>query len=171
MKRDEDSKGKLLSQLSGMIREMREIRPSEGSKVASVDGGSLYDGRIPGPTLRFGPFHTVQDFHQHLRSGMESNSRLDPKVQELIKQQNKSWPLLFTHGDLSSLNILVRGDNIVGMIDWETAGWYPSYWEYTAAYQVNPQNSFWAHEIYKFLQPMPEDLAMERVRQKYFRDF
>jgi len=34
---------------------------------------------------------------------------------------------VFTHGDLSSLNVLVRGDQIVGIIDWETAGWYPSY--------------------------------------------
>jgi aminoglycoside phosphotransferase len=102
--------------------------------------------------------------------GMEFDSRLPPEVQELIKQQSKPWPLVFTHGDLSSLNILVRGGDIVGIVDWETAGWYPSYWEYTTAQQVNPQNSFWVHEIDKFLQPMPEELAMERIRQKYFGD-
>ena len=72
------------------------------------------------------------------------------------------------HGDLSSLNILVRGDEIVGIIDWETAGWYPSYWEYSTASQVNPENMFWAEEIDKFLHPMPEDLAMDKVRQKSF---
>ncbi|KAJ5921151.1 hypothetical protein N7466_009477 [Penicillium verhagenii] len=45
------------------------------------------------------------------------------------------------------------------------------YWEYTTAYQVNPQNSFWVNEIDKFLQQMPEEeLAMERIRQKYFGD-
>lgn len=69
----------------------------------------------------------------------------DLEVRELIKQQDQDddkWPLVFTHGDLSRLNILARGDDIVGIIDWETAGWYPSYWEYTTACQVNPQNSF-----------------------------
>ena len=85
--------------------------------------------------------------------------------------QDKAWPLpVFTHGDLSSLNVLVRGDKIVGVIDWETAGWYPVYWEYTTASQVSPMNSFWREEIDKFLEPMPEALEMETIRQKYFGD-
>ncbi|GES66235.1 kinase-like protein [Aspergillus terreus] len=170
VERSEQSKGRLLSQLAQKVREMRDLPPPEGMGVASVDGGSLYDCRIPGPSLRFGPFDTVQDFHRHLRMGMEFDVRLDREVQELIKQQSQSWPLVFTHGDLSSLNILVRGNDIAGIVDWETAGWYPSYWEYTTAHQVNPQNSFWANEIDKFLQPMPEELAMERIRQKHFGD-
>jgi aminoglycoside phosphotransferase len=171
VRRSEDSKAKLLSQLARHIHEMRDLQPPEGMGLASVDGGSLFDCRVPGPSLRFGPFATTQDFHRHLRRGMEFDPRLDPEVQELIKQQqSKTWPLVFTHGDLSSLNILVREDDIVGIVDWETAGWYPSYWEYTSAHQVNPQNSFWVYEIDKFLQAMPEEQAMERVRQKYFGD-
>lgn len=170
VKRSEDSKTTLLSQLKKMILEMRELQHPKGVGVASADNGPLFDCRVPGTSLHFGPFDTVQDFHRHLRRGMEFDSRLDPEVQELIRQQSKEWPLLFTHGDLSSLNILVRGDNIVGIIDWETAGWYPSYWEYTTAHQVNPQNYFWGNEIDKFLEPMPEELAMERTRQKYFGD-
>lgn len=163
-KRSEESKARLLSPLKSMIIEVRELQPPENIGVASVDGGSLCDCRILGLSLRFGPFDTTQDFHRHLRMGMELDSRLDPEVQDLIKQQNHTWPLKFTHGDLSSLNILVRGDAIVGVIDWETAGWYPSYWEYTAACKVNPQNFFWIHEIDNFLLPMPEELAMERIR-------
>ncbi|KAL4948776.1 kinase-like protein [Aspergillus filifer] len=140
-------KGWLLSQLADM----------EGT--ASVDRASLYDCRVPGNSLRFGPFGTVQDFYQHLQRDMEFDPRLDTEVQDLFKQQDNTWPLSFTHGDLSSLNILARGDDIVGVIDWETAGWYPSYWEYTCAHQID-----------KFLQPMPEKLAMEQTRQKYFGD-
>ncbi|OJJ96598.1 hypothetical protein ASPACDRAFT_54471 [Aspergillus aculeatus ATCC 16872] len=156
VRRSEESKAKLLSALAKTIREMRDLRPPEGMGVASVDGGSLHDCRISGPSLDFGPFATIQDFHRHLRMGLEFNSKLHP--------------LTFTHGDLSSLNILVREDDIVGIIDWETAGWHPSYWEYTSADQVNPQNSFWVHEIDKFLEAMPEELAMERLRQKWFGD-
>ncbi|RAH72564.1 kinase-like protein [Aspergillus aculeatinus CBS 121060] len=171
VRRSEESKAKLLSALARMIREMRDLRPPESMGVASVDGGSLHDCRIPGPSLDFGPFATIQDFHRHLRMGLEFDPKLHIDAQKLIKQQqSKSWPLAFTHGDLSSLNILGREDDIVGIIDWETAGWYPSYWEYTSAYQVNPQNSFWVHEIDKFLEAMPEELAMERLRQKWFGD-
>jgi thiamine kinase-like enzyme len=84
---------------------------------------------------------------------MQMHPDLDPDIQDLIIQHQRSWPLKFTHGDLSSLNILARGDKIIGIIDWETAGWYPSYWEYTTACYVNRQNYFWREEIDKFLDP------------------
>lgn len=35
-----------------------------------------------------------------------------------------------THGDLLPQNILVEGSTITGIIDWETAGYYPAFWEY-----------------------------------------
>jgi hypothetical protein len=126
--------------------------------VASVDGGTIFDSPISGP-LRHGPFEIIQDFHRHLRMGMEFDPTFDSEVQDMMKQQdNNTWPLKFTHGDLSSFNILVRDDTVVGIIDWE----------YTTACQVNPQNSFWINEIDKFLQPMPTELAMEQIRQRRF---
>lgn len=88
---------------------MREIPVPEGTKIASVDSGSMFDYRLPGNFLRLGPFHTIQDFHRHLREGIEFDPSFDPEIQELIKQQGKSWPLKFTHGDLSSLSILIHG--------------------------------------------------------------
>ncbi|KAF7183564.1 hypothetical protein CNMCM7691_003843 [Aspergillus felis] len=153
------------------IQEMRGLVPPEGCGIANIDGGPLYDCRLPGPSLRFGPFSNIQDFHNHLRQGISMDPNLDPEIQELIIQHQSSWPLKFTHGDLSSLNILACGDKIVGIIDWETAGWYPSYWEYTTACYVNPQNYFWRDEIDKFLDPMPKELAMEETRRRYFGDF
>ncbi|KAL4968843.1 aminoglycoside phosphotransferase family protein [Aspergillus stella-maris] len=170
VKRSEKSKAKLLSQLTEMVNEMRQLQSPERTGIASIDGGSHYDCRVPGTSLRFGPFGTGQNFHKHLRTGMEFDPRLDTEAQDSFKQQDNTWPLSFTHGDLSSLDILARGDDIAGIIDWETAGWYPSYWEYTCAHLANPQNSFWVHEIDKFLQPMPEELAMEQTRQKYLGD-
>ncbi|KAF9234081.1 hypothetical protein BU15DRAFT_53061, partial [Melanogaster broomeanus] len=35
-----------------------------------------------------------------------------------------------THGDLLPRNILVDGSRITAIIDWETAGFYPEFWEY-----------------------------------------
>jgi thiamine kinase-like enzyme len=77
---------------------------------------------------------------------------------------------VFTHGDLSSLNVLASGDKITGIVDWETAGWYPSYWEYSTAWNVNLQNEFWRDEVDKFLEHMPEELEMEKLRLQYFGD-
>jgi aminoglycoside phosphotransferase (APT) family kinase protein len=154
-----------------MVNEMRAIPPPDNIGIANVDGGSLYDCRLPGNSTRFGPFRTVQDFHRYLRGGLDVHTGHLSEVNELIAQHEGEWPPpCFTHGDLSSLNILIRGDEVVGIIDWETAGWYPSYWEYTTAWNVNPQNEFWREEVDKFLEPRPEELAMEGLRMEYFGD-
>ncbi|CDO75916.1 hypothetical protein BN946_scf184873.g5 [Trametes cinnabarina] len=50
--------------------------------------------------------------------------------------------IVFSHGDLNPRNILVnrfarpdgsRGWRVTGIVDWETAGFYPEYWDYTKA--------------------------------------
>lgn len=170
--RSEESKARILKQLKGMILEMRRIQHPDGVGIANVCGGSLYDLRLPGP-VRFGPFKTIEDFHCHVREGWnrERCQALPQEVRELVDKHEGTWPIRFTHGDLSSLNILVRGDDVVGIIDWETAGWFPAYWEYTNAWHVNPWNEFWQEEVGKFLEPMPEELAMEQTRRKYFKEF
>lgn len=170
-KRSEESRTEILNQLKNMVEEMRRITPPEGIGVAHVDGGPLYDLRLPGTSNHFGPFRTMQDFHRHLRGGLKAHPDHKPEISELISQQdNVRSPPVFTHGDLSSLNVLASGDEVVGIVDWETAGWYPSYWEYTTAWNVNPQNQFWQKEVDKFLQPVPKELKMEQIRLEYFGD-
>jgi aminoglycoside phosphotransferase len=167
--RSQSSKTKVHEDLKKMILELRNLS-TQSSHIASVTGGPFWDGRLYGATERHGPFKNVQEFHDYLRDGIQSHKYDD--VQKLIDLHRQDWKApTFTHGDLSSLNILVRGDDVVGIVDWETAGWYPSYWEYTTACQVNPQNSFWRAEIEHFLEAMPEALEMECLRQQYFGDF
>lgn len=165
------SRTALLAELRRYIQELRKLPAPVGTGVANILGEALYDGRLPGSSLWFGPFREVADFHRHLRQGIEPNDGLDPEVSQLIALQDRQWPLVFTHGDLSSLNILVRDERVVGIVDWETAGWFPSYWEYTTACQVNPQNAFWRDEVDRFLDPYPTELKMENIRQKFFGDF
>ena len=164
LKRSMEPRAKILAQLRQLVREMQSLPPPQDQAIANLDGGSLFDSRLPGPSCRFGPFRDISDFHRHLRAGVEFDSCLNPQIRHLISLHTGQWPLSFTHGDLSSLNIIVRGQEIVGIVDWETAGWYPAYWEYTSACQVNPQNSFWRNEIEKFLDPRPTELTMERLR-------
>ena len=38
---------------------------------------------------------------------------------------------VFTHADIAPRNVMVDEQNMVtGILDWESAGWYPDYWEY-----------------------------------------
>ncbi|KAJ0163445.1 hypothetical protein CTA2_2990 [Colletotrichum tanaceti] len=172
--RTEESKSIILDQLRQMVSELRSVPPPEGTCVGDVDGGPFYDCRLPSKLL-WGPFATTRDFHEALATGFDFDTHyanLPDDVHELFEfYRQSSTRLVLTHGDLSSLNILVQGDDVVGIVDWETAGWLPPYWEYTCAKYVNPYNEFWAAEIDGFLEPMPHELRMERIRQKYFGAF
>lgn len=150
---------------------MRALKQST-SGVQGVDGSKLYDMRIPQGTRGFGPFDSIREFHSFLTDGVEISKDQFPEVNKLLMMQERSnYTTCFTHGDLNSANILVDGDKVVGIVDWDTCGWYPEYWEYTTAWNVNPYNEFWRDEVGKFLQEYPEALEMERIRRKYFSEF
>ncbi len=174
LSRPEESKEKILEQLRLMLVELRSKACPAGAGVSNVNGGPFYDCRLPSKAF-WGPFATTREFHQALANDANLSieyENLPPDLLELFRFYRQSkHDLLLTHGDLSSLNILVRGDQVVGIVDWETAGWFPSYWEYTCARNSNPQNAFWAKEVDKFLTSMPYELKMEGIRRKYFGDF
>ncbi|PBP16985.1 hypothetical protein BUE80_DR011917 [Diplocarpon rosae] len=172
------SKVSIFNQLKEMIEELRSI-PAETAAVSNIEGGPVYDGRLP-QTSCWGPFKSVHDFQLALRNDVtahsleaQTHSSLDSAaisdMQKLIAfHESVLRPPVLTHGDLSSFNILLRNDKVVGIIDWETAGWLPYYWEYTTAWHANPQNLFWQKEVHNFLDPYEEELRMEKLRRMYF---
>ncbi|KAF8119967.1 kinase-like domain-containing protein [Boletus edulis] len=170
--RTDESKANIFGQLRKMVDEMRKL-PAPGHCISNVVGGSLYDSRFAGTSSTIGPFDTIQDFHLFLRNGMKEPPENYPEVGDLMRLQDQPWPMpVFTHADLSSFNILVRGDDVVGIIDWETAGWYPIYWEYTmACLEANPMNMWWKEEADHYLEPMQREVEMEALRLKYFGRF
>jgi len=105
---------KIPEQLKGMVNEMRNLSPPPGQGVSNIDGGSIWDCRLPGTSMWHGPFKTVHDFHKYLRGGLDTNVTSYPNIGELIDLQDRTQPPpVFIHSDLSSLNTLVHGDNIV----------------------------------------------------------
>lgn len=173
----EAARHKVLTQLKDMFHELRTLVAPLGTGVESCTGGSLYDSRMKrGPP--FGPFRSIQDFHFWLREELrpsEFPSRTKDHEWEDIEKmvamqvQDGLWPPpVFTHADLNPFNILVRDDKVVAIIDWEFAGWYPNYWEYTSAWYGNITRTGWQDELGQFLQTFPAELEMERTRQKWW---
>lgn len=173
----ESDRDTVLGQLRHMIQELRSLPPPD-MEVKSCVGGSLYDSRIPHAKPRFGPFPTIQDFHRWLRDGFRLEAYPDRKgekdyedIQAMIAKQDAPWPApVFTHGDLNAFNILLRGTQVVGIIDWEFAGWYPFYWEYTAAWYGNRTRQWWQGILDSFLDTHAEELKVEILRQKWWGD-
>jgi thiamine kinase-like enzyme len=58
----------------------------------------------------------------------------------LLDMLTRSEVSVFTHGDVAPRNIMVdESGHIMGIVDWELAGWYPDYWKY--ANILKPSNS------------------------------
>lgn len=172
-RRAPDSKQRILDQLTTMIRQLREIPPT-GQAVCGCIGGPIFDVRLPKrPGMWHGPFDSIDAFHDYLRSGYDAKllSTQEDTKEMYELQASQGGPVVFTHGDLSSFNIMVHDDEVTGIIDWETAGWYPGYWEYTSAWHVSPLNEFWRAEVPKFVTPWDRELRMETIRRRWFGDF
>jgi aminoglycoside phosphotransferase (APT) family kinase protein len=109
--RPQSSKFKVVENLKKTLSELRTLT-TESSAIASVTGGSLYDGRLPGGDERHGPFKDVQEFHDYLRSDICSHGCND-EVNKVIDLHRQNWDgPSFTHGDLSSLNILAANTHV-----------------------------------------------------------
>ncbi|KAF4449211.1 serine/threonine protein kinase [Fusarium austroafricanum] len=175
----ETDRKNIFNQLRGYFDELRALTPPPGTGVESCEGGSLRDSRIPRSWPRFGPFKTIQDFHSWLREDLKPEEHPDREddddwraIKEMVVKQDGPWPSpVFTHGDLNPSNIMVRGDRVVGIIDWEFGGWYPYYWEYTSAWYGNRLRQEWQQLITEFLDAYPAELEMDKTRQRWWGDF
>lgn len=169
--RSASSKDKIFRQLKSILTELRGIPLPPNTGVASITGGPIFDSLLLGESI-YGPFKTAAGFYQVLMNGTDLQYHWPPHfdqlnvLSEFYKQAQ--YDLVFTHGDLSMFNIMASDDEITGIIDWETSGWYPSFWEYTKAKDVNPHTKFWATEIDHFMEPWPHELAMDRIRLRFF---
>lgn len=169
----------IFSQLKNIIQELRALKPPPNTGVESCVGGSLYDSRLPHGTPRFGPFKTIQEFHLWLRNNTEATQIGDHVTEEdadgikgMIVKQDGPWSSpVFTHCDLNPSNILIRKNQIVGIIDWEFSGWYPPYWEYTSAWFGNRTRGEWQSTLLSLLDPFPEELDMEKTRNKWWGEW
>jgi serine/threonine protein kinase len=128
----ESVKKQVIADLKGYIAELRALRPMDSSAVSSVSGGPIYDHRIGGVSGN-GPFSNHEDFHAFLRLNWPLHActgELEPiQVAHGLKHTSK-----FTHGDLVPRNVIIRDGRVAAIIDWDCAGVYPEYWEYTKAH-------------------------------------
>lgn len=110
-----------------------------------------------------GPFDTETELNNALvekylyNSGLNHKASYYRRVLPLVLQNHKS---VFTHGDLQRKNIIVKDDGTVVVIDWETAGWYPEYWEYALAMLAcGAWNDDWHESVQHVLAEYPNEYA------------
>ncbi|KAJ7106975.1 hypothetical protein C8R44DRAFT_637975, partial [Mycena epipterygia] len=70
----------------------------------------------------FGPSKNESEFNHFLIKVAEENFGSDSFLAETRKMMRGTHRIVFTHDDFAPRNIMVQGDVIVGLIDWENSG-------------------------------------------------
>ena len=182
-----ESKECVRRQLKGHMSNLRSVTNPIPNRVGGLKGGVIYDyrytsgkGANPHTEDSFGPFYSAYEFHLWLRNGFtgrdpfeageKSNQEAD--IDRMCQiQDRRDYATKLTHGDFNSQNIIVRNNKIAGIIDWEMAGWYPDYWEYTSAWHVNACDDFWRPEVESILEGhrYAVELEADNIRRRYFQ--
>ncbi|KAJ7494831.1 kinase-like domain-containing protein [Mycena galericulata] len=131
MKKEQQQK--IIHQLRDIIAQLRALRPPDPSAISGLYGRQCKDARVAS-MVPFGPFKNESEFNDFLVKIGQGNFPPDPFFDETRKLMRDTHRIVFTHGDFAPRNILVRGDEVVGLVDWEHSGWYPEHWEYCKAH-------------------------------------
>ncbi|KAI0386975.1 hypothetical protein F5Y04DRAFT_74505 [Hypomontagnella monticulosa] len=150
------------SQLKDYIAQLRDIPRLVKSDMAICNtlGEACMDHRIRGATP-VGPFADEAAFSQVLRFSDDPARR--------------GHKIVFTHADLNPRNILidqtVRSDgsvywSVTGIVDWESAGYYPEYWDYTKAmferFRWTPRYNDLVHSVFREFQDYSREFDVEK---------
>ncbi|KAF4974269.1 hypothetical protein FZEAL_8805 [Fusarium zealandicum] len=150
------------AQLKDCVSQMRDIpKPvSYGMAICNTLGEACRDPRIR-DWAPIGPCPDEASFSQHLRFSDEPSRR--------------GHKIVFTHGDLNPRNIMVErvrtsagagGWRLSGIIDWETAGYYPDYWDYTKSmfegFRWPRRHNEMMQGVFSEFGDYSEELAVER---------
>jgi len=178
-------KDALLLQLKEIFRALRALKKPQGIMIAdgaicAADAGKLHDHRIwnAAGEKGLGPFTNEAEFNVFLRNGMTNTDSIkdsgkQAEIQKLIEMHRESEgrkkKTVFTHADVNPSNILVKEGRVVGVVDWEMAGWYPEYWEYTTAINT-PYIKGWKESIGKFLDEWPLENEMDALWRRHYCD-
>lgn len=161
------SKQDLSKELAEYVDQMRQLTPPKEGFVGSVSLGTGYDHRFGKD--RFGPFSSIRDFHTYVLRHDPLEAWKEEKEVIQVHTKSNSYASKFTHGDLVPSNIIVKNGKINAIVDWETAGWYPEYWEYTKIhYQWRPYHEEFYREMDRTMVTYPTELAAEQAIWKRY---
>lgn len=132
----------VVSQLACFIQQLRKLGSSKtmGSWPSGPYDNVLFDP----PPLR--EFHDKQEFQAYWIYRLGTLMGL-PEIPSALREIGEEHDIILAHGDLAPRNIMVDDGEITGIIDWDTLGWYPDFWELMMATKGSGLSSKWISEL------------------------
>ncbi|KAL4783788.1 kinase-like domain-containing protein [Aspergillus varians] len=115
--------------LKNCVEQLRKIPNTTPYLICDTLGGPIADHRIPRDTG--GPFKTETDFNNHLSIHLKVPFSKIVELKNLPARDHQHFYL--THSDFHPSNLLVERGRLSAIVDWESAGFRPEYWEFTKA--------------------------------------
>lgn len=150
----------VVADLKRYVAELRAISNQISKfQICNSAGGGVLDWRIPESRSEELRFQTEADFHSYLTSTMTEDTRRQAAKSHAIPHE-----IVFTHGDLYPRNILGENGKVTGIVDWENAGFFPEYWEYTKMhYTVRSLIRWLADVVDRVFEGYREELHVENM--------
>ncbi|KAJ3837499.1 kinase-like domain-containing protein [Lentinula raphanica] len=156
----QDSRDAIISQLKDYISQIRQIGPPPSSPpfICSILGGPVTDHRLC-VDRPYGPYRDEEQMNLQVRQGFSVDEfgkvfNLPQDAVDIVRRSHDiQHPIVFTHNDIAMRNILVDGDCVTGLIDWECSGWFPEHWEYTKACWTDFHAEEWVRDLKGFIPP------------------
>ncbi|KAI5464364.1 kinase-like domain-containing protein [Mariannaea sp. PMI_226] len=151
----------VISQLRGYMAQLRDFK---GDFIGSIDGTACNDQYFSEIPEGYGPYKNEQDFNNGIVRAMKmdnENGFSEWRCTVWLSVM-KDHEIVLTHGDFDPRNIIVQGSKVAAILDWEMAGYYPSYWEYGKALLRPEWESLWSRckAVDKILEPFHKELAV-----------
>lgn len=125
-----DEKNKIAKQTAEYLQQLRNL---QSDKIQCLGGrpvfsNFLFKNKGLNEVPR-GPFASDDELWAEMERGL--NEKIPEAARVRLRQcMPSAMPYTFTHGDLTNVNIMVENGELTGIIDWETAGYFPVWWEY-----------------------------------------
>ncbi|CAP79139.1 hypothetical protein E8E15_008489 [Penicillium rubens] len=156
----------IVKQVATYIDQLRLLEPPQKGVVASAGLGQYLDYRIG--YNPFGPFFNNEEFHSFLRGHIPLEDCTQVYSESVTQCHSRQYRTFFAHGDLCPRNIIIRNGDIVAIVDWQFAGWYPEYWEYTKAHFALFDMPDWYAEFQNAVLRYDDELVAERALWEQF---
>ncbi|KIY51696.1 kinase-like protein [Fistulina hepatica ATCC 64428] len=151
---DDEQRSRVATQLRDVVAQLRQLPPpphvARGT-VGSLHGQAMRDSRIS-CAYCFGPYSSESEFNDRLIEA--ADPFMDRGLSEPVREQMRNdHRIVFTHGDLTPRNILIRGDTVMAIVDWEESGWLPEHWELVKARwsPMMERDSGWFEALWEIL--------------------
>lgn len=172
---DSSEKSKISRQLRTHFNTLRDLpspgyfgcigrQPFEESMFWTAPEDGIEDGVISGPFESESTLNDALIRKYVYNSGLDYKASYYRRVLPVVLRNHRS---VFTHGDLQRKNIILKEDGTAVVIDWESAGWYPEYWEYALAmFACGAWDDDWHEYLGHILTEFPNEYAWFEMLRK-----